>query len=69
MVTFSNDDVRRLNGDPASARRSALAPRIEVYRLDPRAGAYRHVATYRRGDRVTTPLLPGLVIDVAEIFG
>jgi Uma2 family endonuclease len=43
--------------------------RIEVYRLDPRAGAYRHAATYRRGDRVTTPLLPDLSIDVTKIFG
>jgi Uma2 family endonuclease len=43
--------------------------RMDVYRLDLRAGSYRHVATYQRGDRATTPLLPGLVIDAAEIFG
>jgi len=41
---------------------------IEVYRLDPKAGAYRLAATSRRGDRVTTPLLPGLEVDVAAIF-
>jgi len=41
---------------------------IEVYRLDSAAGAYRLIATYRRGDRVATPLLPGLSIDVAQIF-
>jgi Uma2 family endonuclease len=41
---------------------------IEVYRLDPTAGAYRSIATYRRGERATTPLLPALAVDVAQIF-
>jgi Uma2 family endonuclease len=41
---------------------------IEVYRLDRAAGAYRRVATYKRGDRMTTPLLPALSIEVAQIF-
>ena len=42
---------------------------IEVYRLDRRAMAYRLVAACRRGERVTTPLLPGLEVEVAEVFG
>jgi Uma2 family endonuclease len=42
---------------------------IEVYRLDRQAMAYRLVAIYRPGDRLTTPLLPGLEVDVAWIFG
>ncbi|HEV7515835.1 MAG TPA: Uma2 family endonuclease [Thermoanaerobaculia bacterium] len=41
---------------------------IEVYRLDRAAGAYRLTATYRRGDRVTTPLLPALSLEVTPIF-
>lgn len=42
---------------------------IEVYRLDRRAMAYRLAATCRRGERVTTPLLPGLEVEVAGVFG
>jgi Uma2 family endonuclease len=42
---------------------------LEVYRLDRKAVAYRLVGICRPGDRVTTPLLPGLEVDVAWIFG
>jgi Uma2 family endonuclease len=41
---------------------------IEVYRLDSMAGAYRCAATCRRGERATTPLLPALAVEVAQIF-
>jgi Uma2 family endonuclease len=41
---------------------------IEVYRLDPADGAYRLIATPRRGEQATTPLLPTLSVDVAQIF-
>ncbi len=41
---------------------------FEVYRLDRKAVAYRLVGIYRRGEKVTTPLLPGLEVDVAWIF-
>jgi Uma2 family endonuclease len=42
---------------------------IEVYRLDRGAMAYRLVANCRRDERVTTPLLPGLEVEVAAGFG
>ncbi len=41
---------------------------IEVYRLDRRAGAYRLVGTYRRGDVVTTPRIAGVKIEVSRVF-
>jgi Uma2 family endonuclease len=41
---------------------------IEIYRLDRDAGAYRQVDTCRRGDRIETPLLPGLAVEVAPVF-
>jgi Uma2 family endonuclease len=41
---------------------------IEVYRFDPTAGSYRSIAAYGCGERATTPLLPALSVDVAQIF-
>ena len=41
---------------------------IELYRLDHAAGGYRLIATHWRGERATTPLLPALSVDVAQIF-
>ncbi len=41
---------------------------FEVYRLDRKAVAYRLGGIYRRGDKVTTTLLPGLEVNVAGIF-
>ncbi len=42
---------------------------VRVYRLD--GGRYRKVAELRAaaGDRLVSPLLPGLAIDLGEIFG
>lgn len=44
------------------------AQTVEVYRLDPGTSAYRLAATYRPGDRATTPLLPALSLDVSALF-
>ena len=41
---------------------------IEVYWFDRAAGAYRLEAIYRRGDRVTMPLLPEISVEVARVF-
>lgn len=42
---------------------------IEIHRLDEKAGAFRRVETCQSGDRATTPLLPGLVVDPDVLFG
>lgn len=42
------------------------ADRVEVYRL--RDGRYGKPEIFEPGDTLSTPLLPGLTIDVAEIF-
>jgi Uma2 family endonuclease len=44
------------------------ARKIEVYRRDPKKGFYRLAAHLGAGDRATTPLLPGLAIEVAVLF-
>jgi Uma2 family endonuclease len=41
---------------------------FEIYRLDWQAIAYRLGGIYRRGDKVTTPFLPGLEVDVTWVF-
>lgn len=41
---------------------------IEIHRLDPPAGAYRLAETCRPGGRATTPLLPALAVDAAQLF-
>jgi hypothetical protein len=41
---------------------------IEAHRLVPGAAAYHLAATFRPGDRATTPLLPELALDVAALF-
>lgn len=41
---------------------------IEIYRLDQGASAYRLVQTCHKGDQATTPLLPGLSVDVTTLF-
>lgn len=41
---------------------------LEIHRLDREAGAYALVATCGAGDRATTPLLPELAIDPADLF-
>jgi Uma2 family endonuclease len=44
------------------------AEAVEIHRLDPSAATYRRLETCRSGDRATTPLLPGLALDVTAIF-
>jgi Uma2 family endonuclease len=41
---------------------------VEIYRLDAAAGVYRLVGTGRPGDRATSPLLPGLAVNIAALF-
>jgi len=41
---------------------------IEIYRLDREARAYRLVETCREGGVATTPLVPGLKVDVTALF-
>jgi Uma2 family endonuclease len=42
--------------------------KIEIYRRDAKEGFYRLAAHLGAGDRATTPLLPGLSVDVAALF-
>ncbi|MBW8873930.1 MAG: Uma2 family endonuclease [Acidobacteria bacterium] len=42
---------------------------IEIFRLDPHAQLYRLTETCRPGDRATTPLMPGLAVEVGRLFG
>jgi Uma2 family endonuclease len=41
---------------------------IEVYRLAPGAAEYHLAATFRPGERASTPLLPALALDVAVLL-
>ena len=41
---------------------------ITILALDTDVREYTQEATYRRGDRVSSRLLPGLCVDVAEVF-
>ncbi len=42
---------------------------IEIFRLDRHAQLYRLTGTCHPGDRVTTPLVPGLMVEVGWLFG
>jgi len=42
---------------------------IEIFRLDRHAQLYRLAGTCRPGDRATTPLVPGLSVEVGRLFG
>jgi Uma2 family endonuclease len=44
------------------------ARQVEIYRLDPEAGAYRLAATCSRSDSATTPLRPALRVDLSDLF-
>jgi Uma2 family endonuclease len=44
------------------------AQSIEIYRLDREVRRYRHEGTHGAGDRATTPLLPALSVDPADLF-
>jgi len=41
---------------------------VEAYRLEATGGTYRLAETCRPGSTATTPLLPGLALDVAALF-
>ncbi len=41
---------------------------IEVHRRSPGSDAYHLAATFRPGERATTPLVPSLALDVAAFF-
>lgn len=43
-------------------------PRVEIYRLDRDASAYRLMLTANPGDTATSPLLPALALDIADLF-
>jgi Uma2 family endonuclease len=42
---------------------------IEIFRLDRHAQLYRLTGTCGPGDRATTPLVPGLAVEVGRLFG
>jgi Uma2 family endonuclease len=44
------------------------AESIEVYRIDRDAGRYRHEGNHGAGAPATTPLLPALSVDPADLF-
>ena len=44
------------------------AQSIEIYRIDRVAGRYRHEGAHGAGSPATTPLLPALSVDPADLF-
>jgi Uma2 family endonuclease len=44
------------------------AESIEIYRIDRAVRRYRHEGTHATGNRATTPLLPALSVDPADLF-